>query len=213
MVSVNFLQNVNVLNLKNVKRVFKDGSIQFRKQKYAVEYMRNRCSASVREHNPFERGIGINGCRVVGEANGTSTRCNLSVCTEISGHSHPDTYAKGCTTAPSADDYFVDIFGDKKCRKMFVFNSKGEYYSLEKIPGFDFTEEKVSELYQSMTSFIIENTPSEQKNLLYIIESLKPNEIPKFYVDATHKFWVKYGKMFGVKVETNFSNFANVPVK
>ena len=84
---------------------------------------------------------------------------------------------------------------------------------MEKIPGFDFSKVDEDEFWHLLNQTYYKNTTPEQKRLLDMITRPEPNEIPKFLVDATHRFWVKYGKMFGVKVETNFSNFANVPVK
>lgn len=216
------IKRIGKINPEEIGLILKDGSIQFGKQEQAVKYMAKRCSASVKGLNPFEREIGIEGRRIVGEADGTLTHAKLTVDAEIKGHSHPSTYANGCTTAPSLQDYSCFI-EDSNCKRMFVFNSNGEYYTLEKIPGFDYSKINMEEVVKQHLLTLYSNAPREQYEWLksiadnpdylemFVAQHMPsvPQEIPKSIVDNTHKFWVKFGKQLGVKTKTNFSNFVN----
>ncbi len=180
----------------------KDGSLLFTSQESAIEYGIERCSKALQSPNPFERAICIKGRRVVAEVQGKADCVNMHHATEIMLHGHPDTYAKGCTTALSKGDY--EYFVDNKClKRMYAVNSNGEIYQMEKLPDFDYS-----------------NIAKHKEDLFELLNydkycnpaaSLLPMQlIPKFIVDGTHKFWKEQSRYCKVKVNTNFSNFVDI---
>ena len=209
-----------------------DGTIFFADQKSAIEYGIKKCQESLLAPKQFERAIGIKGSKVVYQIDGQEGFVPLHNATEIMIHSHPDTYAKGCATALSEGDY--DYFIKKSCmKKIYAVNSNGEYYEMTKIPGFDFSKIRTEETFGDFnvcvkrTLFGHSGVPAEQRELLerciktkdedayylefydkYISGPIRRLQgLPKTIVDKTHEFWVKFGERFGVKVNTNFSNF------
>lgn len=225
------------INPQKIGIILKDGSIQFKNQDAAIEYGINRCCAALQGNNPFERGININGSRVIREIQGNETKIkihnNLDN-TEVFIHGHPDFLEKGITNALSDSDY--ECFIKYDCmKKMYAVNSKGEFYKMEKIPGFNFSESFQKEICSRFGDFntklmkTIYGGPSAPqwqweivdecfrkkdpeyyrdvfcKRVMYPIEAME--QPPKYVIDGGHLFWVKFGELFGVKTETNFSNF------
>lgn len=218
------------INFQKAGIFLKDGTIQFKNQEAAIEYGMNRCRQALQGHNPFERQVNIKGRRVIQEFQGTKTGLRGHNTTEVTIHGHPDTYAEGCTMAISEGDFAS--FKKNKCEKvMYVVNSKGEYYKMEKIPGFDYSE---IDIWDTFGDFCVKwmreifggkGAPEKQKRLLeYGLQNknlncfyeyldnvgYSPKNFPKYMVDGSHAFWLKYANRFGVKTETNFSNFKNI---
>ena len=220
------------VNPKKLGLVLNDGSINFLNQEAAIEYGLNQCQKSLKGVKPFERAVGIKDSRVVFQVDGAEGFIPLHNATEIMIHSHPDTYAKGCTVAPSSGDY--QTFIDKSCmKKMYVVNSNGEYYKLSKIPDFDYSKIDAESTFgdfnicMNRTLFGHDSVPAEQRDCLerciatkdidsyylkfydlYVAPLISSMQnLSKTLVDKTHEFWVKFGEQFGVKSETNFSNF------
>lgn len=232
--STPFISCPRNINPKKLGVVLKDGSINFPNQETAIEYGINKCRDSLIQKEPFERAIGIKKSRVVFQVDGISGEVPVHNATEIVLHSHPDTYAKGCTTAFSSGDY--QYFINKECiKKAYVVNSNGEYYLMSKFPGVDFSKINAESTFgdfnicMTRTLFGHNGVSYEQRDCLEKCIAAKDihNFYDKFYriyvkphisrmgdlsktlVDKTHEFWVKYGEKFGVKTETNFSNFTN----
>lgn len=227
--------NPKNINFEKLGYVLKDSSINFSTQEAAIEYGIKCCKRSVCSENPFERGIGITDRRIRFKVDGTANEVpDMPFYPEVFIHSHPDTYAKGCTTAPSSGDYTTFI-EHPEMEKMLSVNSNGEYYELTKIPGYDYSKIDPSatmgefNICMDRTLFGHSAVPAWARECLEKCIALKDEEtyfdkfydcyakylisnmanVPKFLVDKTHEFWVKFGEKFGVKFRTNFSNFTN----
>jgi len=222
------------LNPEKMGVVLEDGSIQFKNQEAAIEYGIKRCSASVKGPKPFERNILIRDSAVVAEANGSESQVAVdwleAAISDIDIHSHPDTYARGITTALSQQDYesFID---SQFLKKMIAVNSKGEYYQMTKIPGFNYGKIKSDMAGDIFSDFNIKilrtmfgenDAPKEAVDALekcimrkdkdfyyneFVPKYILPASESKYIVDASHTYWVKYAEELGVRVKTNFSNF------
>lgn len=228
------LRSVNPpkIDIKKAALELGNGSIIFPDQESAVQYGIKTCKNSVATDKPIERAVGITGNRVIYKLDGDGKSVGMPCSTEVVVHSHPDTYEKGCTTAMSSGDYMT-FADDPKMTTLYAVNSNGEYYKMTKTPGFDFDKLNASDLFGEFNTcmdralFGHSEAPAEQRECLekcieskdgekYVSEFLskyvKPvtsdmKKIPKMLVDKTHEFWVKFGDRFGVKIDTNFSNF------
>ena len=207
-----------------------DGTINFSSAESAIQYMRTKCVNALAKNKPYEYCVEIDGSRITYESKGSISGCwHSSKPSEIGGHGHPDTYAKGCTTAPSVSDYYP-FMESKSQKKEIVFNSNGEQYVLEKIPNVRIKNDIVFGNYSEIDILGIKHysgcfPESVQKKLDIAIENRdetmleeianeylpqSPKEVTKDLVERTHTFWLKYGQRFGVKIDTNFSNFKNI---
>ena len=210
--------------------IFYDRSVNFGSVKAAINYMKNKCVKALQGKNPREYGVEIKGSRIIHEEAGSSNGVWSSrLKYDIAGHGHPDTYAKGCTTAPSVNDYY-NLMESESQMKEFVFNSNGEWYVLEKIPKFKFDKDYIFGCYSEIDILAKKHyfsvfPKSVQKELEQTIirrdvnafeESVSkyipdiPADISKDITELTHTFWLKYGERFGVKADTNFSNFKDI---
>ena len=206
--------------------IFPDGTINFFSKKSAMRYMQAQCTKALQGKNPYEHIVEIQGSRIVYENKGNHTSCwrSFKGKPEISGHGHPDTYARGCTTAPSIIDYHS--FMQVKTQKLeVVYNSKGEWYILSKIPNAQVQNNKIFGCYHEIDVLAAKHYFSlapkpvqlklekaiEERDLRtfekLINEFFTTNENTSQLTKLTHTFWLKYGEKFGVKVDTNFSNF------
>ena len=218
------------INPKEMGIRLTDGTINFTTQKSAIKYMRTRCVKALQGENPYEHGVSIKGNSVIHENVGSNTGCTFSgVGREITGHGHPDTYAKGCTTAPSILDYYAFI-STKSESKQLIFNSRGEWYRMTKIPNARVKNKKVFDCYNEIDIlackhyFKMQPRPVQAKlnkairekdiqtfeELISKYMPTNPFDTPKELTELTHTFWLKYGKRFGVEVDTNFSNFKSL---
>ena len=209
-----------------------DRSINFGSVKSAINYMKNKCVKALQGKNPCEHSVEIQGSRIIHEEAGSSNSVwNSNLKYDIAGHGHPDTYAKGCTTAPSVCDYHILMESESEMKE-FVFNSNGEWYVIEKIPKLKFKDENIFGCYSEIDILAIKHyfsvfsksvqTELEQaisrrdinafENLVSKYLPENPADVSKDITELTHTFWLKYGERFGVKVDTNFSNFKNILV-
>lgn len=223
------------INPKKIGVVLKDGSINFLNQEAAIEYGINQCRKSLLPAKQLESAVGIKDSKVVFEimGNESSVRPPDLGGIDVLVHSHPDTYAKGCTTAISSGDYETFIENENLI-KLLAVNSKGEYYEISKMPGVDYSKFGADKTFgdfsicMDRTLYGHSGVPAEQKALLE--ECIKTKDVDKYYlefyplyvkptldlksltktlVDKSHEFWVKFGEHFGVTMKTNFSNFVN----
>jgi len=225
---------LNKFNPEKAGFVLKDGTIQFKNQETAIEYGIHRCCAALQGTKPFERAVNIKGSRVIQEIQGAETEIRAHNFTEIMVHGHPDFdfYPKGVTNAVSLDDY--ECFIDRDCmKKIYAVNSKGEYYKLEKIPGFDFSKIDVGKTFGDFnikfkqSLYGGKDAPPEYQRivkecfqkldwhyymdkLVHICMRYDESSPPRYVINGLHEFWVKFGKLFGVTAETNFSHFKNL---
>ena len=204
-----------------------DGKINFSSVESALEYMKAKCVKALLGKNPYEHCVEIKGSSIVYQDKGSATGCWHSLRpSDIGGHGHPDTYAKGCTTAPSVADYYP-FMGKKLQKKEIIFNSKGEQYFMEKIPNIKVKNDVVFSDYREIDLLAIKHysgcfpksiqkklniaiTNKDEKLLNEIVDKYfpkNPKDATKDIVDLTHTFWLKYGEKFGIKINTNFSNF------
>ena len=221
------------INPKDLGVCFPDGTIKFSTQESAIKYMQKKCTNALQGKNPYEHSVSIKGSSIIDESSGSLTHCGKSVIgtpiEEVCGHGHPDTYAKGCTTAPSIVDYY-SLMNTKSQMKEFVYNSNGEYYSMTKIPNVRVRNEEVFGFYQEIDILACEhyfktqpksvqeklNKAIREKDLQTFEElvskymPVNPSDATKDLTESTHTFWLKYGKRFGVEVDTNFSNFKDL---
>jgi len=223
------------INPKKIGLFLKDGSINFKNQETAIEYAMNRCRTALQGPKPFERGVNIKGSRVIQEIQGAETEIRTNNFTEVFVHGHPDFefYPKGVTNAVSPSDYEALI--SRNCiKKIYAINSKGEYYKMEKTPRFDYSKVNPGKAFGDFntkyyqTVYGGEDAPLEYQEIVrecfqkqdwyYYLDNITPigrqyensSSPPKFVINGLHKFWVKFGKLFGVTVETNFSHFRNL---
>ena len=220
------LKNVNPNSLGYV---CKDGTINFSSQKAAIEYAKNKIAPAAARG--YENAAGIKGNRVVFQVDGEGTSVIRpdNVLFDIGLHGHPDVYAKGCTSAPSQQDYVL-LMKNPFQKKEIVFNSKGEYYSLTKTPGYNydanayFRDEKFFEFVKDVGNIELKNAPQKirrqfleaQKNknigdmgeiLIDDLWAENPKAVSEGVVNLSHEFWQKYAERLGVEAKTNFSNF------
>ena len=222
-------KDLRIINSNDLRVINPNGTIEFLNQKAAIEYMRTQCTKALQGKNPCEHTVSIRGARVIGENTCTVNKCwsnNIETGVEIAGHGHPDTYAKGCTTAPSILDYY-SLMSTKSQMKELVFNSNGEIYSMTKIPNALVKNKKIMGCYHEIDILTAKhyfkkqpksiqaklNKAIQEKDLQTFEEMISkymptnPTDTTKELTELTHTFWLKYGKKFGVEVDTNFSNF------
>lgn len=222
------------VDLKNVDSnllgyVCKDGTINFSSQKAAIEYAKNKIAPAAARG--YENAVGIKGNRVVFQVNGekTSVMRPSDRLFDIGLHGHPDAYAKGCTAAPSQQDYML-LMKNPFQKKEIVFNSRGEYYSLTKLPSYNydahahFRDEKFFEYIRDVGKIELKNAPravrsqfleaQKRKDIYDMAEILdekvyleNSKAVSEGAVKLSHEFWQKYAEKLGVAVKTNFSNF------
>lgn len=221
-------------DLKNIKSeslgyVCQDGSINFLNQNAALEYAKNKVVRTAKLG--YESGTAIKGNRIVFQASGDTKGVlrDDSIVYDIGVHSHPDTYAKGCTAAPSIPDYEI-LMKKPFQKKEIVFNSNGEYYSLTKLPDYNYDlnanlrkeaffeyvkgvgkilKEKIPESMRAEYSEAVKNKDTSKmvdilEDCMYFRDN---NVISKAEVEYSHKFWQKHAERLGVEAKTNFSNF------
>lgn len=116
--------------------VDKQGYINFLNDKVANNYAKNRVLAALNTEKPFERGLIIDGKRILAEKDGNVEEIHIDdIAHLLPGnsyvHGHPDISKYG--SAPvSLLDYLTMV--SQKCKKMVAYNSKGEYSSLTQQP-------------------------------------------------------------------------------
>jgi len=218
------------INPKDLGVIHSDGTINFTTQEAAIEYMRTKCTRALQGKKTYEHSVSIKGNSIIDEDLGNIVSCNPSrTGADICGHGHPDTYAKGCTTAPSIIDYH-SLWDTKTQIKELIFNSNGETYSMTKIPNVVVKNEKVFGCYYEIDILAAKhyfktqpksiqaklNKAIREKDLQTFEDIINeylpksPNDTTKEITELSHTFWLKYGKKMGVEVYTNFSNFKNI---
>lgn len=218
------------VNPKMLGYIHPDGEIAFQSTDAAISYAKNKVTTALRSKNPYEYNVEIKGSRIINESKGNSSRFERDINSplEIGVHGHPDTYAKGCTTAPSGGDYWALMTSPNQTREI-VFNSNGEHYIMEKIPNFHLDNNYIISYFNEfdikMLKHLFSNKPKAiQEELNQAIQNknetvfnellskhmpLTPKDTSKEITDLTHSFWLKYAEESGVKLTTNFSNFKN----
>ena len=207
-----------------------DETINFASFKSAFKYMQTKCTKALKGKNPYEHCIEIKGSSIIHDDKGSYIGCwHSNKSKDVGGHGHPDTYAKGCTTAPSISDYYPFMQSESQTKEI-VFNSNGEWYQLEKLPNFKFKLDNIFGSYSEIDITAIRHyfsiySKSAQLELENAIQSRdlkafedliakympsQPSDVSKELTELTHTFWLKYGEKFGVKANTNFSNFKNL---
>lgn len=229
--------------LKNIKikpselgYVRPDGTIKFQTPESAGRYARNVVVQALNTEKPFERAVFIDGSTIIKQVDGNEDEVRVLLGTQkfdTSVHGHPDTYAKGVTTPISTDDmetFFHQIINNE-AKKAIVYNSKGEYSSVEVI---------LPEHYDKMPEILKKNVLIlEFKRKLALLQEMIANmefagilklealkatgkledyikEIPKDKVedflpakvitDLSHKLWKNSASKLNIKYDTNFSN-------
>lgn len=219
------------INTKSLGYIHPNGEIAFQTTDVAISYAKTKVIRALKSKNPYEYNVEIKGSRIINESKGncdTFSRSTDSPLT-IGVHGHPDTYSKGCTTAPSGSDYYC-LMSNPNQTKEIIFNSNGEYYIMEKIPNFHYNSNYIMGYYTEYDIKMIKHLFSKKskaiqeelkqaiqnKNETVFNELLSkhmpktPKDISIELVDLTHSFWLKNAKELGIKITTNFSNFKNL---
>ena len=124
------------INPETIGYVDKQGCINFLNDKVANNYAKNRVLAALNTEKPFERGLVIDGKRILAETDGNDKEIHIDdIAHLLNGnkyvHGHPNISKYG--PAPvSIIDYLTML--SSRGKKMVAYNSKGEYSSLTQQP-------------------------------------------------------------------------------
>lgn len=221
------------VDTKSVGYKRKNGEIAFQSEDAAVSYARNKVLKALNCENPHEYNVEIKGTSVIKEEDGDIDGFfrDLNSPIEIGVHGHPDTYKRGCTTAPSGPDFWC-LADFKNQKKEIVFNSNGEHYIIEKVPNFKYDSKAVaagcSEFELDMIRHYFDDKPqkikeklelaiqnNDEKTIDELIQTYMPalpQDLSKEMTELSHTFWLKNADKYGIKAETNFSNFKDLSV-
>ena len=162
------------MSTENIGVLLSDGTLKFSSEEEAIEYGKKKILEGLNSANPHEINVDIaEGGRVLGVIHGDASTVGstadineaLGKQIKIAMHGHPDIIGKGVTTAISTMDYSNGIQQSKNLKKMIVYNSKGEYYILEKLPTFNHdahTASNYSEFVKDYYSVILRGHEEEK---------------------------------------------------